>query len=65
MNRAEALASLNKAFDDRFSKLFDNLSSNMASEDPAASTQHFSNGFALALDAYARAKAVIESKLPE
>ncbi len=64
MKRDQALAAIDKAFEDRISHLFDVFSSNMASED-AAAMQHFINGFALALDAYARARAVVESKLTE
>lgn len=64
MNRTKALAALDKAFEDHLSKLFDNCCVNMSSEDAAKSVQHFSSGFDLALDAYARARAVIESKLP-
>lgn len=64
MNRAQALAAIDKAFEDRISHLFDVLNSNMASNDPAA-LQYFTSGFALALDAYASARAVVEKKLTE
>ena len=62
MNREKAIAALDSAFTAKIEKLFDVLSSN---QDLSAAGERFANGFSIALDAYAVAKAVVERKFPE